>query len=93
MRALGFYLALFLFLGAGVGLTNSATLPSGTVFKGRDEFDHLVQEARTNNWKSLRIGERTAAVGRMEYWTHDARRENSKQKFPGKLVENQGAKV
>ncbi len=64
MRARGFYLVFFLFLGAGVGLTNSATLPSGTVFRGHDEFDHLVQEARTNDWKSLRIGERTAAVGR-----------------------------
>ncbi|HEY3662167.1 MAG TPA: N-acetylmuramoyl-L-alanine amidase-like domain-containing protein [Chthoniobacterales bacterium] len=64
MRALGFSLALFLFLGADVGLTSGATLPSSTVFKGRDQFDRLVREARANDWKSLRIGERTAAVGR-----------------------------
>ena len=39
-------------------------LPFGTVFKGRDQFDRLVSEARANNWASLPIGERTAAVGR-----------------------------
>lgn len=64
MRTPGFYLALLLFLGAGAGLTNGATLPAGTVFKGREKFDDLVQQARADDWKSLRIGERTAAVGR-----------------------------
>jgi hypothetical protein len=38
-------------------------LPFGTVFKGRDQFDRLVSRARSANWKSLPIGERTAAVG------------------------------
>lgn len=63
MRALKFHFALLLFFGAAVGLTNAATLPFGTVFKGREKFDYLVQEARANDWKSLRIGDRTAAVG------------------------------
>ena len=39
-------------------------MPFETVFKGRDKFDQLVAQARTNNWDSLPIGERTAAVGR-----------------------------
>ena len=39
-------------------------LPFSTVFKGRDRFDRLVNEARDGNWKSLPIGERTATVGR-----------------------------
>jgi len=63
MRALKFHFAFLLFFGAAVGLTNAATLPFGTVFKGREKFDYLVQEARANDWKSLRIGDRTAAVG------------------------------
>ena len=33
------------FLGAAVGLTNAATLPFQTVFKGREKFDYLVQQA------------------------------------------------
>jgi hypothetical protein len=41
----------------------AARLPFGTVFKGRDQFDRLVWRARSGNWKSLPIGERTAAVG------------------------------
>ena len=41
----------------------AARLPFGAVFKGRDQFDRLVSQARTANWKSLPIGERTAAVG------------------------------
>jgi hypothetical protein len=62
--ALEFFLVfLFIFLGA-VSLTNAGTLPFTTVFKGREKFDHLVQEAQAKDWKSLRIGDRTAAVGR-----------------------------
>ncbi|MEY2440520.1 MAG: hypothetical protein QOI34_1905 [Verrucomicrobiota bacterium] len=38
-------------------------LPFNTVFKGRDQFNRLVDEARKGDWKSLPIGERTAAVG------------------------------
>jgi hypothetical protein len=39
-------------------------LPFTTVFKGRDRFDRLVTLAKANDWKSLPIGARTAAVGR-----------------------------
>ncbi|MBA2743577.1 MAG: DUF1460 domain-containing protein [Chthoniobacterales bacterium] len=39
-------------------------LPFSTVFKGRDKFDRLVNEARVGDWSSLPIGERTATVGR-----------------------------
>jgi hypothetical protein len=35
-----------------------------TVFKGQDRFEQLVVRAKAENWKSLPIGERTAAVGR-----------------------------
>jgi hypothetical protein len=41
----------------------AAHLPLSTTFKGREEFDRLVELAQQNNWKSLPIGERTAAVG------------------------------
>ena len=63
MRALKLHLTLLFFLGAAISLTNGATLPFGTVFKGREKFDYIVQQARANDWKSLRIGDRTAAVG------------------------------
>ena len=43
--------------------TASVTLPMSRVFKDSGQFDRLVQQARANNWKSLPIGERTAAVG------------------------------
>jgi len=43
--------------------TAESRLPFGTVFKGRDQFDHLVSRARDGNWKALPIGERTATVG------------------------------
>jgi hypothetical protein len=39
-------------------------LPFSTVFKGRDQFDRLVASARSGNWASLPIGERTATMGR-----------------------------
>ncbi|MGI8821079.1 MAG: N-acetylmuramoyl-L-alanine amidase-like domain-containing protein [Chthoniobacterales bacterium] len=44
--------------------TAASSLPSSTVFKGRDRFDRLVSEARANNWAALPIGERTAEVGK-----------------------------
>jgi hypothetical protein len=39
-------------------------LPLSTAFRGSDRFDRLVALAKANDWKSLPIGERTAAVGR-----------------------------
>jgi Protein of unknown function (DUF1460). len=38
-------------------------LPMKTIFKGQDQFNRLVGLAKDNNWKSLPIGQRTAAVG------------------------------
>jgi N-acetylmuramoyl-L-alanine amidase-like protein len=38
-------------------------LPFKTVFKGEPQFKRLVSLAIENNWKSLPIGDRTAAVG------------------------------
>src|ERR1700720_3910636 len=40
-----------------------ARLPLKTIFKGEGQFNRLVSLAKENNWKSLPIGERTAAVG------------------------------
>ncbi|HEY1582812.1 MAG TPA: N-acetylmuramoyl-L-alanine amidase-like domain-containing protein [Chthoniobacterales bacterium] len=51
-------------LVALASLTSGATLPFRTVFQGQEKFDHLIQEARTNDWKSLPIGQRVGAVGR-----------------------------
>src|SRR5438477_12069438 len=42
---------------------SAVTLPMRTVFKGQDRFEQLVVRAKAENWKSLPIGERTAAVG------------------------------
>ena len=38
-------------------------LPFKTLFKGQDQFNRLVGLAKENDWKSLPIGQRTAAVG------------------------------
>jgi hypothetical protein len=38
-------------------------LPFKTIFKGGERFDRLVSLAKSGNWKSLSIGERTGAVG------------------------------
>ena len=42
---------------------SAGSLPSSTVFKGREKFADLVQLATKRNWKALPIGKRTAAVG------------------------------
>jgi hypothetical protein len=57
-------LILVLCLLSPVAWGTQARLPFDTVFKGRDKFDRLVQMAREGGWKTLPIGERTAAVGR-----------------------------
>src|SRR4030088_764310 len=61
MRRLKIFLSLALICASAMAV--EAKLPFGTVFKGRDQFDRLVAKARSENWKSLPIGERTAAVG------------------------------
>src|SRR5438445_12507366 len=46
------------------GTTRGAvTLPMRIVVKGQDRFEQLVIRAKAENWKTLPIGERTAAVG------------------------------
>ena len=42
---------------------SESRLPFKTIFKGQDQFNRLVGLAKDNNWKSLPIGQRTAAVG------------------------------
>src|ERR1700712_3045488 len=56
--------AAFLLLLAFHSANAESGLPFSTVFKGRDQFDRLVNEARAGNWQALPIGERTAAVGK-----------------------------
>jgi hypothetical protein len=46
-----------------VAFASASRLPFSTVFKGQDQFNRLVAKAKAGNWKSLSIGERTAAVG------------------------------
>ena len=53
-----------LFLICSAGIASESRLPFGTVFKGQDQFNRLVAKAKSENWKSLPIGDRTAAVGK-----------------------------
>jgi hypothetical protein len=48
-----------------VSASARASLPFGTVFKGQQKFDRLVDIAKKENWKSLPIGLRTATVGQV----------------------------
>src|SRR6267143_4428807 len=50
-------------VAAAGNATAAVTFPMRTVFKGPDRFEQLVVRAKAENWKSLAIGERTAAVG------------------------------
>jgi len=61
MKNLGLIVLIFL-ISSGVRATESR-LPFATVFKGREQFEKLVAQAKAENWKELPIGERTAAVG------------------------------
>jgi len=51
------------FLICSVAFAVESRLPFSTVFKGQDQFNRLVAKAKSGNWSSLAIGERTAAVG------------------------------
>ena len=62
MRTLKIVAPLLVLCGA-LALANESRLPFSTVFKGQDQFNRLVSEAKANNWPALAIGERTAAVG------------------------------
>jgi hypothetical protein len=52
-----------IFLSAVAQASVETRLPFGTVFKGQEQFNRLAEQARKENWKSLPIGQRTAAVG------------------------------
>jgi N-acetylmuramoyl-L-alanine amidase-like protein len=52
-----------LILICSVATAVETRLPFSTVFKGQNQFNRLVSLAKSNDWKSLPIGERTAAVG------------------------------
>jgi len=56
-------LIISLILICSVATAVETRLPFKTVFKGQDRFNRLVSLAKSNDWKSLPIGERTAAVG------------------------------
>ena len=62
MRSWSVWVILFLICSAG--MASESRLPFGTVFKGQDQFNGLVAKAKSENWKSLPIGDRTAAVGK-----------------------------
>jgi hypothetical protein len=52
-----------LILVCSVATAVETRLPFKTVFKGQDRFNRLVAQAKSGDWKSLPIGERTATVG------------------------------
>ncbi len=52
-----------LLLICSTALAFGTRLRFSTVFKGRPQFDRLAALARSNDWKSLPLGERTATVG------------------------------
>src|SRR5919108_6503967 len=61
MRALRILLPVVLICSSAFAF--ESRLPFKTIFKGEPQFKRLVSLAKENNWKSLPIGERTAAVG------------------------------
>jgi hypothetical protein len=61
MRACKIILGIILVCSAAAA--SESRLPFSTVFKGEPQFNRLVSLAKENDWKSLPIGERTAAVG------------------------------
>src|SRR5271157_6628379 len=64
MRLVVLFAPLFLVLGFLVEADGAVDLPYSKVFKGEPQFDRLVQEAESDNWRSLPLGERTVAVGK-----------------------------
>jgi hypothetical protein len=61
MRSWRVFLGLLLIWSTASG--SQSRLPFERVFKGQEQFNRLVAKAKEENWKSLPIGERTAAVG------------------------------
>ncbi len=64
MRPVVLFAPLFLVLGFLFEAHGAVDLPYSKVFKGEPQFDRLVQEAESDNWRSLPLGERTVAVGK-----------------------------
>src|ERR1700738_1344072 len=64
MRLVVLFAPLFLVVGLLVEVHGAVDLPYSKVFKGEPQFDRLVQEAESDNWRSLPLGERTVAVGK-----------------------------
>src|SRR4051812_44612573 len=62
MRRLSLLLPV-VFVATAATFAFESRLPFGTVFRGQDQFNRLAGKAKSENWKSLPIGERTAAVG------------------------------
>ena len=54
---------LLIVLLCSIASASETRLPFKTVFKGQDRFNRLVAQAKSGDWKSLPIGERTATVG------------------------------
>src|SRR4029077_5522588 len=61
MRALRIIVPIFLICATAMAF--DSRLPFKTIFKGEPQFHRLLSLAKENDWKSLPIGERTAAVG------------------------------
>jgi Protein of unknown function (DUF1460) len=57
------FLPILLLLSCLVESRGGVYLPYAKVFKGDSEFEELVQKAQSENWRSLPLGQRTAAVG------------------------------
>jgi len=55
---------LFLCVWLGAWSADAAKLPESVVFVGKEKFHRLMEQGRAGNWASLRIGERTARVGK-----------------------------
>jgi Protein of unknown function (DUF1460) len=61
MRVWKLFISILLLSGGP--LVAESRLPFQTVFRGEDQFNRLVEKARSENWRQLPIGERTATVG------------------------------
>jgi Protein of unknown function (DUF1460) len=68
MRAWRIFVPIVLICTTAMGF--ESRLPFKTVFKGEPQFNRLISLAKQNDWKSLPIGERTAAVGQALTGTH-----------------------
>jgi hypothetical protein len=64
MRPVVLFAPLFLVFVLLVEAHGAVGLPSSTVFKGESQFDRLVQQAQSDHWRSLPLGDRTVAVGK-----------------------------